>query len=205
MKKKIMALCLAALSVAFTLTACGSQSGTTTKTITTTAKAEKSETSVEEKSEPAYSKGVVENKVYRNEWLNLMIRMPDNYKEATDEFYQELAQKSSDEYGMYFVSDQSATVSIGFADAANYPDVTAEDYLQAISEKFFASASDGVSISDFTIASKTFKYAHFPNTGTGMTNSTFAYRKGNKICYILITGPTVADNEKIAERFTTIS
>ena len=212
MKKKIIALCLSALFVAFTLTACGS-TGATEKTTTTLTKTETTAEKESSRNEPVYSKGVVKNNVYRNDWLNIMLELPDGYRNADEDFYQRIEEEGGDDCGMYFVSDQSrATVVLSFADLSGHANVTEDVFLSTASELIseqmanYGTVSTVGDVGNCTVASKSFRVLHLDCVVNEVeyTQSLLAYRIGEKMCYIIITGDSVEANLDMASRFSTL-
>ncbi|MGN1195800.1 MAG: hypothetical protein ACI4SB_09975 [Acutalibacteraceae bacterium] len=206
MNRKVFALLFSALLMILSLTACGQSNTTYTSTTAFDAvnKVASEIDDLNDKNSYGYSKGEVIDNTYYNYWMNLTIDMPSNYIQATDDIYQSIENEGGDDCGMYFVSDASNTVALSFADVKDYPNMTAEYYIEQALDYLADYGTTGRNISDFTIASKTFKCAHTTNSSYGCTQSFYAYRYGNKMCYIIITGNSVYENEKIASKFTTI-
>lgn len=145
-----------------------------------------------------FSKGYVDGNKYYNNWLNIAFELPENYTEADESFYDLLESQSTDEYGMYFVSDKSEYVAIGFADLSSDPYVTAEEFVEAaaeITKEQFSEYGNVYtdSVLDVTIAGKKFKYIDV-FVGENAVLSIFAYKIDNRMCYMNVLGRSWSDN-----------
>lgn len=205
MKKKIIALCLSALFVAFTLTACGANSTVTTTDEFDQKLSEMKDlvSEMQERYSYKYEKGTVVDQEYRNKWLNLKIQMPDTYRPATEEIIQSLEENGVD-CGMVFLSEESYSVSLSFIDLSDF-DLTEDAYLQETVQQMSDWEKGSVigNLGSEVIADKTFRVAYFDNIN-GAKQSLYAYKYDGKMCYIVITGASIEENEKLAARFTTL-
>ncbi|MBQ7004825.1 MAG: hypothetical protein IJN68_00175 [Clostridia bacterium] len=192
----IVALLVGVLSVSVKFfpdkTTEGKQTTTTTTTVKQTTSAASQTASV------PFSKGYVDGNKYYNNWLNIAFELPENYTEADESFYDLLESQSTDEYGMYFVSDKSEYVAIGFADFSSDPYVTAEEFVEAaaeITKEQFSEYGNVYtdSVLDVTIAGKKFKYIDV-FVGENAVLSIFAYKIDNRMCYMNVLGRSWSDN-----------
>lgn len=146
-----------------------------------------------------YSKGYVIGNTYYNRWLNIKLELPENYKEVDEEFYRSLEETTSDENGMYFVSDETESIGIGFADISSQPYITEEYFITAAAKEAegYLSEYGNVFVGqvwDCYIAGKTFKSINVYFNDNDAVSSIYVYKLDDKMCYINVAGGSAQEN-----------
>lgn len=160
-----------------------------------------SSTTTKPASEP-YSKGYVIGNTYYNRWLNIKLELPENYKEVDEEFYRSLEEMTSDVHGMYFVSDETDSIGIGFADISSQPYITEEDFVTAAAKEAESYLSEYGNVFvgqvwDCYIAGKPFKSINVYFNDNDAVSSIYVYKLDDRMCYINVASGSAQKNVEL--------
>lgn len=143
---------------------------------------------------------------YCNFYFDMTIDIPENYSEVEQNAYDRLKAETGDEYGMYFIDQNSNSIIVGFKNLSSYGDISAEYYLKnALEESVKVLYEQGYEfsglISDSIIADKIFKKGVLVSSSLNGAISMYAYKKNKIMCYITVTGDSAYRNDLLVSNF----
>ena len=211
MKKRAVAILMAAMICS--LTACGGNNKTGDTSSNTSASAEQADASVsaeeEAKNEPQYEAGVWTDNVYTNTSLGMTFTLPEGWQIGTEEEMNAVQDKgqevtgdtgsadASEAYDLYiYNSSTGSNIAMMAEDMSAFGDITAQEYIESLSQQLSSYADQGITYTMNEIGTKTIGNTEFVSLdGIAEYQSNNIYQcyavteMGGKMITMIITGP----------------
>lgn len=157
---------------------------------------------------PAYTKGTFDGITYVNEWADLQLFLPEGFYDAPEEKYAAYNDPTGSELGLLLTNDTGASCAVIFSDCpyvvtAEYFDTCVEATVAQNTEQGGSAEWDGQH-KDIRIAANTYFGAHinFNVNGIVVVQNLYLRQIDEKLCQIVVTGPSQDANNAIAAQFT---
>ena len=176
MKKVIVAILMATMICS--LTACGGNNKTGDASSNASVSAEQADASVsaekEAKDEPQYEAGVWTDNVYTNTSLGMTFTLPEGWQIGTEEEMNAVQDKgqevtggtgsadASEAYDLYiYNATTGSNIAMMAEDMSMFGDITAQEYVESLSEQLSSYADQGITYTMNAIGTKTIGNTEF--------------------------------------------
>ncbi|MBQ8752100.1 MAG: zinc ribbon domain-containing protein [Clostridia bacterium] len=152
-----------------------------------------------------YTPGIVENNVYRNEWANIAVELPEGYVNATEEEYLDMEGDSS-ECGMYYYTTDTGMLCMLLIEEVDFWYASDEaEYLDTLCLQLEWEEDDTFAITtpddyqEIEIAGETYLVAHceITNQYGSFVESFYTRMVDDYMLVFMVTNDTAAANNAL--------
>lgn len=159
-----------------------------------------------------YTKGTFDGSVYRNEWANMELTVPEGYIEGNQVNYDSFSDNTT-ECGLYLLSPQREMYAIAFVDVSSQSYVNENTFLAQLSISLMNANIENVeytipdSFEDITVAGENYIAAHYTANSYGVefVQSYYVKKIEDRLCNIIIINSTKEENNALVGNITSIN